>query len=127
MIPEIGLFALTTAAVLALLLAFVPLWGVHRGHIRLMQSGRSLALGIFALTAFSFACRTAAFVNDDFSVRYVANHSNSLLPLQYKISAVWGGHEGSLLLWAFILVGWAAAVALFSRSLPLEMVARVLS
>jgi cytochrome c-type biogenesis protein CcmF len=67
-----------------------------------------------------------AFLNNDFSVKYVANHSNSLLPKQYQFAAVWGGHEGSLLLWMLMLTGWAAAVALFSQTLPLVMVARVL-
>ncbi len=73
----------------------------------------------------SFLCLTWAFIQDDFTVKYVANHSNSLLPEHYKISAVWGGHEGSLLLWALILAGWAFSVSLFSRQLPLDMVALV--
>jgi cytochrome c-type biogenesis protein CcmF len=76
--------------------------------------------------ALSFACLAYAFLNNDFSVKYVANHSNSLLPKQYQFAAVWGGHEGSLLLWMLMLTGWAAAVALFSQTLPLVMVARVL-
>ena len=72
--------------------------------------------------AASFACLTNAFLLDDFSLAYVANNSNTLLPVQFKVSAVWGGHEGSLLLWALILAGWSAAVALFSRELPLVVV-----
>jgi cytochrome c-type biogenesis protein CcmF len=80
----------------------------------------------FVLVALSFACLAYAFLNNDFSVKYVANHSNSLLPKPYQFAAVWGGHEGSLLLWMLMLTGWAAAVALFSQTLPLVMVARVL-
>src|SRR5690606_2983461 len=88
---------------------------------------RSLSVGFFALTLIAFACLVYAFVQDDFSVAYVANNSNSLLPVYYKISAVWGGHEGSLLLWVLMLAGWTLAIALFSRALPLDMQARVLS
>jgi len=80
----------------------------------------------FILVAFSFACLAASFLNNDFSVAYIAQHSNSLLPRPYQFAAVWGGHEGSLLLWILLLSGWACAVAFFSRSLPLDMVARVL-
>jgi cytochrome c-type biogenesis protein CcmF len=75
----------------------------------------------------SFICLGYAFATDDFSVAYVANHSNSQLPAQYKLSAIWGGHEGSLLLWALILTGWTLAVSIFSKDLPLDMLARVLS
>ena len=82
--------------------------------------------GQFYLLAFSFGCLTYAFMTDDFSVAYVANNSNSALPWYYKFSAVWGAHEGSLLLWALILAGWTFAVAIFSRQLPEEMLARVL-
>ena len=85
-----------------------------------------LIVGGFVFVLLSFLCLTWAFLQDDFSVKYVANHSNSLLPDHYKISAVWGGHEGSLLLWALILSGWAFAVSVFSRQLPLDMVALVL-
>jgi cytochrome c-type biogenesis protein CcmF len=92
----------------------------------LQALARPLALLQFVLVALSFACLAYAFLNNDFSVKYVANHSNSLLPKQYQFAAVWGGHEGSLLLWMLMLTGWAAAVALFSQTLPLVMVARVL-
>ena len=78
------------------------------------------------LMAVAFACLTTAFVQNDFSLVYVAQHSNTLLPLQYRVAAVWGGHEGSLLLWVVMLVMWTLAVALFSKQLPDPMVARVL-
>ncbi|MDT9170839.1 heme lyase NrfEFG subunit NrfE, partial [Escherichia coli] len=80
-----------------------------------------------ALLTFSFGLLTLAFLNNDFSVDYVARQSNTLLPVWYKVSAVWGGHEGSLLLWALVLAVWSAAVARFSRGLPLVMTARVLA
>jgi cytochrome c-type biogenesis protein CcmF len=127
MVPELGHFALILALLIALVLAVVPMIGVARNHAAMMDYAKPMALGQFVFMAISFACLAAAFVMDDFSVQYVANHSNSLLPVQYKFSAVWGGHEGSLLLWALILSGWTISVAMFSRQLPREMLARVLS
>lgn len=127
MIPELGHFALILALCLYLLLASIPLFGVYRNNALLMQTGRSLATGGFIFILMSYLCLTYAFLQDDFSVKYVANHSNSLLPEYYKVSAVWGGHEGSLLLWGLILAGWAFAVSLFSSNLPKDMVALVLS
>jgi cytochrome c-type biogenesis protein CcmF len=91
-----------------------------------MGLAQPAAWGQFAFLGFSFACLTYAFMVDDFSVAYVAHNSNSALPWYYKFSAVWGAHEGSLLLWAFILAGWTFAVAVFSRQLPEDMLARVL-
>ena len=126
MIPELGQFSLVLAAVLSVLLGILPLWGTLRPNPTLQALARPLALLQFVLVALSFACLAYAFLNNDFSVKYVANHSNSLLPKQYQFAAVWGGHEGSLLLWMLMLTGWAAAVALFSQTLPLVMVARVL-
>jgi len=126
MIPELGQFSLVLAAVLSLLLGILPLWGTYRYNTTLQALARPLALLQFILVALSFACLAYAFLNNDFSVKYVAAHSNSLLPKPYQFAAVWGGHEGSLLLWMLMLTGWAAAVALFSQSLPLVMVARVL-
>src|SRR5690606_11604459 len=99
----------------------------QRNNVLLMHTGRSLAIGSFALTSIAFACLVYAFVQDAFSVAYVANNSNSLLPVYYKVSAIWGGHEGSLLLWVLMLAGWTFAIALFSKSLPLDMQARVLA
>ena len=91
-----------------------------------MISVRPAAAGVLALVALAFACLSSAFLANDFSVVYVAQHSNTLLPKPYQFAAVWGGHEGSLLLWVLLLALWSSAVAVFSRSLPLAMVARVL-
>lgn len=127
MIPEIGLFALILALLIAALQAVLPMVGAVKNSALLMRSARALASGQFVFVLFSFLCLVSAFLNDDFSVQYVANHSNTLLPTAYKVSAVWGGHEGSLLLWALILATWTIAVAIFSRQLPADMLARVLS
>jgi cytochrome c-type biogenesis protein CcmF len=127
MVPEWGHFALILAFCLSLALVSLPLLGTFTGSTLLMHSGRSLATGLFALVVVSFGCLVFAFLQDDFSVAYVATNSNSLLPVYYKISAVWGGHEGSLLLWMLMLSGWTFAIAIFSKTLPLEMQARVLS
>lgn len=125
--PEMGQFALILSLCLSAALFVLPLIGAHYGSNVLMQSGRSLATGFFIFVAFAFCCLVYSFIHDDFSVKYVASNSNSLLPVYYKISAVWGGHEGSLLLWILMLAGWTFAVAIFSRSLPLDMQARVLA
>ncbi|GAB3308233.1 heme lyase CcmF/NrfE family subunit [Haliea atlantica] len=127
MIPEFGHFALIIALCLAVLLTLVPLWGAWRRDINAMALAPGLAMGLLVFTGISFACLAAAFLQDDFSVEVVANNSNSLLPAMYKFSAVWGNHEGSLLLWVLILAGWTAAVAVFSPQLPLLMLSRVLS
>ncbi len=125
--PELGQFALILSLCLSAALFVLPLVGAHYGSNVLMQSGRSLATGFFVFVVFAFCCLLYSFVHDDFSVKYVASNSNSLLPVYYKISAIWGGHEGSLLLWILMLSGWTFAVAIFSRSLPLDMQARVLA
>ncbi|MEH6638779.1 MAG: heme lyase CcmF/NrfE family subunit [Porticoccaceae bacterium] len=127
MTAEFGHFALILALCLACLLALLPLLGSARGNVLWMSTARPLALGQFVFTAISFACLVSVFLGDDFSVKYVANNSHTLLPDRYKVSAVWGAHEGSLLLWVLILSGWTLAVATFSRSLPLVLVARVLA
>ncbi|WP_461482134.1 heme lyase CcmF/NrfE family subunit [Porticoccus sp.] len=127
MIAEYGHFALILALVLALLQAVIPFAGAALGNRLWMSSARPLVVGQTVMVAFSFGCLVALFLNDDFSVRYVAANSNSLLPDYYKVSAVWGAHEGSLLLWVLILSGWSFAVALFSQTLPRILVARVLS
>ncbi|NJN45880.1 MAG: heme lyase CcmF/NrfE family subunit [Candidatus Competibacteraceae bacterium] len=126
MLPEIGHLALVLALTLALLQASVPLAGAAVGDARLMAVARPAAAGQFGFLALSFLCLVLSFINNDFSVAYVAQNSNSQLPIWYRISAVWGGHEGSLLLWVLILGGWTVAVALFSRALPRDLVARVL-
>jgi len=127
MIPELGHFALILALCLALVQATFPLIGSLNRTPSWVALARPLAWGQFTFLALAFAALIQAFLNDDFSVLYVAQNGNTMLPLMYKISAVWGAHEGSLLLWAFILSGWMVAVAAFSRNLPPEMVARVLS
>ena len=126
MTPELGHFSLILASVVALILAVFPLWGTINHNVAWQSLARPAAVMQFILVAFSFACLAASFLNNDFSVAYIAQHSNSLLPRPYQFAAVWGGHEGSLLLWILLLSGWACAVAFFSRSLPLDMVARVL-
>ena len=126
MIPELGNFALIIAFLISLVLGVVPLIGAHRNRAALIAVARPAAQGQFVFVALSFACLTWAFVSNDFSVQYVAQHSNSALPLQYRITGVWGSHEGSLLLWGLILALWTLAVTVFSRSLPDVFVARVL-
>ncbi len=127
MIPELGHMALILAMCLAVMLGTIPLWGAQRGHTPSMALAPSLAMGVLVFSAISFACLATAFLQDDFSVKVVASNSNSLLPPIYKFSAVWGNHEGSLLLWVLILSGWMAAVAVFSAQLPTVVLARVLS
>lgn len=127
MIAELGHFALILALCLAFVQALVPLAGTIVNKPLWIATARPLSCGQFVFVAMSFACLVTVFLQDDFSVAYVANNSNSLLPDYYKVSAVWGAHEGSLLLWVLILAGWTLAVAMFSRTLPADMVARVLS
>ena len=127
MIAEYGHVALIVALCLSVAQAIVPMAGSFAGYRTWMRLGHSLALGQLVFVAISFACLTTAFLQDDFSLQYVADNSNTLLPTQFKISAVWGAHEGSLLLWALILAVWSAAVALFSSHLPLVLSSRVLS
>ena len=127
MLPELGLLALILALLLAALLGTLPLIGAQRGNAAWMATARPLAFSQLALIGIAFAILTHAFVVHDFSVAYVATNSNSLLPTLYQMPAVWGAHEGSLLLWVLILSLWIAAVAVFSKSLPEPVVARVLA
>ncbi|MEG3768430.1 heme lyase CcmF/NrfE family subunit [Alteromonas sp. 14N.309.X.WAT.G.H12] len=127
MIPELGNIALTLALVSAILLAVYPMWGAQTQHTLLIGTAKPLATGMFVFTLLAFLALVYAFVTDDFSVAYVAQHSNSQLPDYYKVTAVWGGHEGSFLLWVLMLSIWTLAVAIFSRGIPDAMVARVLS
>ena len=126
MIPELGHFSLILAFVVALMLAIVPQWGAAKGRVPLMAFARRAAWVQCGLLVLSFACLTVAFVQSDFSVEYVALHSNTKTPLIYRITGVWGSHEGSMLLWALTLGFWTWAVSVFSRSLPQAVVARVL-
>jgi cytochrome c-type biogenesis protein CcmF len=125
--PELGHFALILASVVALAQGVLPLVGASRGRSQWVALARPAAQTQFLLIAVSFACLAQSFLANDFSVAYVANHSNTRLPTLYRFSAVWGGHEGSLLLWVLMLAGWGAAVSLASRQLPEAMVARVLA
>ncbi|MGL5947522.1 MAG: heme lyase CcmF/NrfE family subunit [Aeromonas sp.] len=126
MIPEVGQFALILGMLTAALLGVYALLGAQFNRLSWMATARPLAYAHCAFLTLSFACLTWAFIDNDFTVQYVATNSNSQLPLIYRISAVWGAHEGSLLLWVLTLSGWIAAVARFSQRLPLEAVARVL-
>ena len=127
MIPEIGHFALILALCVAIFLSVIPMLGSFVNQRSWMAFARPAAQVQFLLVGISYAILTHAFLIHDFSVSYVANTSNLSLPLIYRISGVWGSHEGSLLLWLLILAGWTAAVSVFSRGIPLQMVARVLS
>ena len=127
MLVELGHFALVLALVVAVLQFIVPIIGVWRGHAGAQSVARNAAYLQLLLLLFSFGMLTLAFINNDFTIDYVARQSNTMLPVWYKVSAVWGGHEGSLLLWALVLALWSSAVARFSRSLPRDMIARVLA
>jgi cytochrome c-type biogenesis protein CcmF len=127
MIPELGHFALILALFLALAQGILPLIGAARGIPEWMAFARPAAQGQFLFVAFAFGCLAWSFLNNDFSVVNVASNSNSQLPLQYRFAATWGSHEGSLLLWVFMLNAWTVAVTLFSRHLPREMTARVIA
>lgn len=127
MIVEIGHFALIVSLGLAILLSLLPLVGASKNNTMLMNTARPLAWGMFSLLLVSFSILLWAFYVNDFTVQYVASNSNSQLPWYYRLTAVWGAHEGSLLLWVLIQAGWTVAVATFSRGMPQESVARVLS
>jgi cytochrome c-type biogenesis protein CcmF len=126
MIPELGHFALILALLVAFAQGVLPLLGAHRGNATWTAFARPASQALFLLLALSFGCLAWSFNVNDFSVMYVAQQSNSQLPAIYRFAAVWGGHEGSLLLWILMLAGWATAVSLLSRQLPEVMVARVL-
>jgi len=127
MIPELGHLALICALVFSLAQTFTPMWGVRQQSAAMMHAAVPLTLMVFLLTFVSFVFLEISFLQNDFSLVYAANNSNSLLPWYYKFSAVWGAHEGSMLLWVLILVGWSLAVAVLSGNLPTEVRAIVLS
>ena len=127
MIGEIGNLALILALLVALLLCTLPMVGAATGNARLIAVADPAARAQFLLIVVAYACLTTAFIQSDFSLEYVATNSNTRLPLIYRISGVWGAHEGSLLLWMLILTGWTVAVSFFSRSVPAAMTARVLA
>jgi cytochrome c-type biogenesis protein CcmF len=126
MIPELGQLCLVIALCLATVQFVLPLAGAHWNIAGWIAVARPAAHGQFLFLCISFACLVSAFLQDDFSVLYVANNSNTALPDHFKLAAVWGAHEGSLLLWALIMGVWTSAVAAFSKTLPDDMVARVL-
>src|SRR5258706_4310541 len=126
MAPELGVFSLILAFVLSLSQPFLGLRGAWRVKPVWMAVARPAVTGQFVFVIMAFACLVYSFVNDDFSVLYVARNSNSELPLFYKVAALWGAHEGSLLLWILILSIWSVAVAAFSRQLPSSFSSRVL-
>src|SRR5918993_5728178 len=127
MVPEIGQFALILALILALTQATLPLVGVARDNRSWVALAVPAGQAQFIFVTIAFCCLGYSFITNDFSVLNVATNSNSQLPLHYRLAASWGSHEGSLLLWTFMLALWTAAVTLFSRHLPEEMVARVIS
>src|SRR2546421_4538804 len=127
MIPEIGQFALILALMLALTQATLPLIGAAKGVPQLVALAKPTAQAQFIFVLIAISCLGYSFISNDFSVLNVATNSNSQLPLQYRLAATWGSHEGSLLLWTFFLTFWMVAVSLFSNHLPSEMIARVLS
>ena len=126
MIPELGHFALILALAMALAQSVLPIIGAQTGNAAWMSLARPSARGQFLFIAVAYGCLTYAFINNDFSVLLAAQHSNSTLPLVYRITAVWGNHEGSILLWSLILAAWTLAVSIFSKQLDDRMLARVL-
>jgi cytochrome c-type biogenesis protein CcmF len=126
MIPELGHFAVIVALMVSVTLSFFSLVGAVRGNRVWMSVARPAAHVQFGLVALAFGCLAYAFLSNDFSVLNVASNSNSQLPWFYRLAATWGSHEGSLLLWVLMLSGWTSAVALFSRQVPTDMVARIL-
>ena len=126
MIPELGHIALILALAMAIAQSILPLIGAQSGNAAWMSLARPSARGQFVFMLISYACLTYAFVNNDFSVLLAAEHSNSTLPLVYRYTAVWGNHEGSILLWSLILSGWTLAVAICSKGLDEPTAARVL-
>ncbi len=127
MVAELGLLALIFALIFSLLLALLPIVGWYGRYSNLLAMAKPMAQGQFVFLLISFLLLVWVFLTDDFSVAYVAQQSNTRLPYYYKISGIWGGHEGSMLLWLLILAGWTLAVAQFSKALPKDLVAVVLA
>lgn len=126
MVPELGSFSLILALLLCVVLGTLPLIGASTNNVLWMSLARPLSAGVFVFVGIALVILAYAFVTDDFSVQFVAQHSNSLLPARYKFTAVWGGHEGSFLLWTFMLTGWMVAVSIYSKTMPLDFASRVL-
>ena len=117
MTAELGQYSLLLALLTSLFQGVIPLIGAARGQTLWMNSAIGAGRAQFLFLATAFLCLIDGFIENDFSIFYVASHSNSALPLYYRIAATWGAHEGSMLLWAFILSGWTFAVTLFSGCL----------
>ncbi len=126
MIPEIGNFSLILALLLAAIQGTLPIIGAARGIPSWIALARPVVQGQFVFVLIAFLCLAYSFVTSDFSVLNVAKNSNTELPFQYRLAATWGSHEGSLLLWVFMLAGWSVAVSVFSKQLPDDVVARVI-
>ena len=127
MLAEIGQFSLVIACMLALLQTVYPLYGIYARQQNAIESAKMLTVLQFFFVSVSFVILSYLFLMNDFTVVYIATNSNSALPWYYRLSAVWGAHEGSLLLWVFLLSLWSTAVAILSKRLPIESVARVLA
>ncbi|MGV6987683.1 heme lyase CcmF/NrfE family subunit [Testudinibacter sp. P80/BLE/0925] len=127
MIAELGNYALALGLAIAVLLTLLPAYGCATNNSTLMALAKPMTFSLFLCLTFSFIALSYLFAVNDFSVQYIVNNSNTNLPLHYRLSAVWGSHEGSLLLWIWLLSLWGAAVAVFSKSLPQEAIARVLA
>jgi len=126
MIPEFGHYALILALCIAIIQGILPLVGAHQSRREWIMLARPAAQTVFLLLGIAFVILAWSFYSNDFSVLYVAEHSNSQMPVIYRLGAVWGGHEGSLLLWVFLLSTWTFLVALLSKALDEFMVARVI-
>ncbi|HEY5216665.1 MAG TPA: heme lyase NrfEFG subunit NrfE, partial [Pseudolabrys sp.] len=127
MIPELGHYALVLALALGLIQAVAPMIGAYTRDAALMRLANSTALMQFFFVAFAFAALTICYVTSDFSVANVFENSHSMMPLIYKMSSVWGNHEGSMLLWVLILTVFGAMVAAFGANLPATLKAHVLA
>ena len=127
MTGELGNYCLVLALCVAIAQAVIPMLGAAKNKQSWMAFSRAAAYTQWGLIASAYGLLTYAFITHDYSIAYVANTSNNAQPLLYRISGVWGAHEGSLLLWVLILATWTALVARFSRGIPRDMVARVLS
>ncbi len=127
MLPEIGHFSLILSLFFAVSLSIFPIYGYWQRNLTLLELARPLTFVMTALVSLSFVILSYSFAINDFSILYVSQNSNSLLPIWFKISAVWGGHEGSLLLWVLILCGWTCAVAIKGHSLPTDVRSLVLA
>ena len=126
MIPEIGQLALAIALFLALTQAILPLAGAATNRPAWVATARPVAIAQFLFVLLAFAALATSFLKNDFTVENVVMHSNLSLPAHYRFAASWGSHEGSMVLWALMLAGWTAAVAVLSKHLPERVVARVI-